>query len=40
VDLGRGDHLRVRARDADRVEARSDPRHGCFAPEPRGREFR
>ena len=38
--IGRRDHLRVRAGDADRSEARRDPRDGRDAPQPRRRELR
>ena len=40
VDVGRGDHVRVRARHADRSQARGDPRHGRHAAQPRRRELR
>ncbi len=40
VDRCRGNHVRVRAGHADRIEAAGDPGDGRLAPEPRRRELR
>ena len=40
VEPGGRDHVRVRARHADRAQAEGDPQDGRHAPEPRRRELR